>query len=88
MTRARDNLILTGSITEKKWETFWTDASAITPQKILAAKSYADWLGLWFAQQPGASPTTQGKLSNLSWRIAKDEELVNMAGEKAKDGNP
>ena len=51
MTRARDNLILTASITEKKWETLWNEPGAITPQKILAAKSYADWLGLWFAQQ-------------------------------------
>ena len=82
MTRARDNLILIGSVTEKKWETDWTDAGAITSQKILAGKSYADWLGLWFAQQPGANSATQGELPYLRWRIAEDAEL---AGEAAAE---
>ena len=54
MTRARDTLILTGSVTEKKWRTLWKETGTITPQKFLAAKSYADWMGLWFAQQTGA----------------------------------
>jgi ATP-dependent helicase/nuclease subunit A len=81
MTRARDNLILTGGVTQKKWETLWTENSAITPQKILAAKSYADWLGLWFANQ-AQSPkskvqtTAEGELQNLRWRIFSDEELA------------
>jgi ATP-dependent helicase/nuclease subunit A len=51
LTRARDTLLLTGGITDQKWESQWTEAAAITPQKILAAGSYADWLGLWFAGQ-------------------------------------
>ena len=49
-TRAQDTLILTGAITQKKWETLWTQPAAITTQAIVAAKSYADWLGLWFSQ--------------------------------------
>jgi ATP-dependent helicase/nuclease subunit A len=49
-TRAQDTLILIGAITQKKWETLWTQSAAITTQAIVAAKSYADWLGLWFAQ--------------------------------------
>jgi ATP-dependent helicase/nuclease subunit A len=72
MTRARDNLILTGSITASKWENLWNKPGAITPQKILAAKSYADWLGLWFAQNAGG----EKELSNLRWRIADDAELA------------
>jgi len=86
MTRARDMLILTGSITEKKWKTLWREAGAITPQKILAAKSYADWLGLWFKVQSPESKVqdaTQGELPNLRWRIADDAEL---AVEKAESG--
>jgi ATP-dependent helicase/nuclease subunit A len=88
MTRARDNLILTGGVTQKKWETLWHETAAITPQKILAAKSYADWLGLWFAQQIQSPKSkvqseTRGELENLSWRIADDEEL---ATEKAESG--
>jgi len=84
MTRARDNLILTGSVTEKKWEALWQETGSITLQKILMAKSYADWLGLWLAQQGGASPATQGKLPNLCWRIADDTEL---AVEKTEAGS-
>jgi ATP-dependent helicase/nuclease subunit A len=87
MTRARDNLILTGSVTAGKWEKLWSESGAITPQKILAAKSYADWMGLWFAQQIQSPKSkvqseTQGEFENLSWRIADDEELV----EKAENG--
>jgi ATP-dependent helicase/nuclease subunit A len=81
MTRARDTLILTGSMTEKKWQTLWTEAGVVTVQKILAAKSYADWLGLWFAQQSGANPATEGQLQNLCWRIADDAKLANGWGE-------
>jgi ATP-dependent helicase/nuclease subunit A len=76
MTRARDNLILTCSLTKKKWETLWNETGTINVQKILAAKSYADWLGLWFAQ----NADDQEKLPNLCWRIADDSEL---AGETA-----
>jgi ATP-dependent helicase/nuclease subunit A len=84
MTRARDTLILTGSVTEKKWAEAWQAAGAVTSPKILAAKSYADWLGLWFAQQPGATAELQGELPNLRWRIADDAEL---AGEKVESKN-
>jgi ATP-dependent helicase/nuclease subunit A len=83
MTRARDNLFLTGSVTVNKWEKLLKETGAITAQKILAAKSYADWIGLWFAQQPGASSETQGELPNLRWRIVDDAEL---ASEKAESG--
>jgi ATP-dependent helicase/nuclease subunit A len=61
---------LTGGVTEKKWETLWNEPGAITPQKILAAKSYADWLGLWFAQN------ADSKKELLVWRIADDAELA------------
>ena len=55
LTRARDTLILTGTVSEKKWESLWTEPAAVTPQAIVAAKSYADWLGLWFAQNAGGA---------------------------------
>ncbi|HEY4953108.1 MAG TPA: UvrD-helicase domain-containing protein [Verrucomicrobiae bacterium] len=76
MTRARDTLILTGSVTEKKWETLWSETGVVTPQKIVSAKSYADWLGLWFAQQNGARAGMEGELPNLGWRLAEDTELA------------
>ncbi|HEX3889449.1 MAG TPA: helicase-exonuclease AddAB subunit AddA [Verrucomicrobiae bacterium] len=81
MTRARDNLILTGNITADKWEKLWNEFCEITPQKILAAKSYADWLGLWFANQAQSPKSkvqsgSEGELQNLRWRIFGDEELI------------
>ena len=86
MTRARDTLILTGSISEKKWLEHWAEVGAVTSQKILAAKSYADWLGLWFGVQSSefkVQKTKQGELPSLRWRIADDAELaVEPAAEK------
>jgi ATP-dependent helicase/nuclease subunit A len=91
-TRAQNTLILTGAIPEKKWETLWTQPAAITTQAIVAAKSYADWLGLWFAQNQVQSPSAfaklrrdeqstvqsalAGELAHLRWRIADDAELA------------
>ncbi len=78
MTRARDTLILTATVSEKKWETLWSNPEAITPQTIVSAKSYADWLGLWFgarSPQPTVQTMTGGELPHLRWRIVEDEEL-------------
>src|SRR5882724_2888220 len=79
LTRARDTLILTGNISQKKWEAVWTENSAITSQKILAAKNYADWLGLWFAIQGSGfrvQDATLGELLHLRWRIVEDGDLA------------
>ena len=78
-TRARDTLILTGAITEKKWGSLWLKPEAITIQAIVAAKSYAEWLGLWFAQSAGSTKATatEGELPHLRWRIADDAEFRN-----------
>ncbi|HEY5233326.1 MAG TPA: helicase-exonuclease AddAB subunit AddA [Verrucomicrobiae bacterium] len=89
MTRARDNLILTGSITQKKWETLWKETCAITPQTILSAKSYADWLCLWFANQLQSPKSkvqseTEGELPHLRWRIVADIELATVKTENEK----
>jgi len=76
LTRARDTLILTGSVTEKKWETQWGLAEPITAQNILAATSYADWIGLWFAQQNCATTGMAGEAPHLRWRLAEETELT------------
>jgi ATP-dependent helicase/nuclease subunit A len=73
LTRARDTLLLTGSVTEKKWEGHWNQAAPITPQTILAANSFADWIGLWFAQDPAETAR------HLTCRLVKDTELAEMA---------
>ena len=87
LTRARDTLILTGGISEGKWAA-WKKPETITPQKILSAKSFADWLGIWFGAQSPKSKVqseTEGELPHLRWRIMGDEELVEKAeSEKRK----
>ena len=80
MTRARDTLILSGAITEKKWRENWNEPEAIMLRKIAGAKSFADWLGLWFANQvqiPNSKflTGTEGELADLRWRIVDDAEL-------------
>ncbi len=83
-TRACDTLILTGGIAEKKWETLWTQPASITPQKIAGANSFADWLGMWFANQIqspeiGIQGREERELPHLRWRIVADEELAEVA---------
>ena len=81
MTRARDTLILSASISEKKWESLWTKPAAATSREIVSAKSCADWLGLWFANQVQSPKSkvqhaSESELPHLRWRIAADAELV------------
>ncbi len=82
LTRARDTLILTGTLSKTRWKSFQSAPAAITPQAIVAANSYADWLGLWFAKNRAPWPMangqneTEGKLAFLRWRVADDAELM------------
>jgi ATP-dependent helicase/nuclease subunit A len=79
MTRARDTLILTATVSERKWETLWLKKEAITTQAIVSAKSYADWLGMWFGIRSlefGIRNSIEGELPHLRWRIVEDEELA------------
>ena len=78
MTRARDTLILTATISESKWNSLWQKPEAITARAILSAKSYADWLGMWFGIQSsksGAQNSTKGEWPHLRWQIVHDAEL-------------
>ena len=95
LTRARDNLILTASITQKNWDEVWTQPPAVTPQKIAGARSFADWLALWFGATgiAGFQPASSGgetatrrleaggpsEMPQLAWRIVADEELAGKA---------
>ena len=92
LTRARDTLILAATLTEKKWETAWSQPQPVTLQKIAAANSFADWLGLWFsAQSPEseAQSARHGELPHLCWRLVEDEELVGAEkAEKAESALP
>jgi ATP-dependent helicase/nuclease subunit A len=83
LTRARDNLILTASVTGKNWEEKWTQPQPVTAQKIAGAKCFADWLALWFSVQSPKSKVqseSEGDFEHLRWRIVTDAEWPNSTG--------
>ena len=76
LTRARDTLVLSATITEKNWLEKWSQPQPpATTQKIAAVNSFADWLGLWFAQNTGGVKLQNGETSLLRWRLADDAGL-------------
>jgi len=77
MTRARDTLLLSANVSESKFRKIWRRAEAPGAGALLTARSYADWVGLWFAQNAGAgdSSATQGATDTLRWRVQDDSRL-------------
>ena len=91
ITRARDTLILSGSVTDTKWQTLWNRRTAVTPREILAAKSCADWLGLWFGVRSsllGVQKAGEGELAHLHWRLVKDEMSAGKAENRKNETEP
>ena len=84
MTRARERLILSASVSEKKWETLWNQPGPVTLHQILSARSSADWLGLWFASRKAEcrcqSEDRDGALPELRWRKLDDAALAENGG--------
>jgi ATP-dependent helicase/nuclease subunit A len=78
MTRARDTLMLTASVSESKWNSFWQKPASLNARTVAAANSYADWLGIWFgirSAESGIRNPMEGELSHLLWRFAPDPKL-------------
>jgi ATP-dependent helicase/nuclease subunit A len=82
MTRARDTLLLSGTISESRFEKIWNQNDEFNVEKIAAARSYSDWLGLWFAQVAATrdKAATQGKIASLRWILHTDASLVSSEG--------
>ena len=79
MTRARDTLILSASISENNWDEKWAQPQPVTAQTIAGAKCFADWLGLWFGARSaecGVRNDRKGEPPELRLRIADDSELA------------
>lgn len=74
VTRARDRLILTGSLTQQGF----TRLSAPDEHDPLAARSYADWVSYWFATLFGGgdTETLRGGNEFVSWERHQDTELL------------
>ncbi len=84
MTRARDRLLLVGSITPKQFETRWQQDGEINTTTLLHARSYADWLSAWFARNC-ATPANgeHGETKDCRWFLHDDASLVDDPTESA-----
>ncbi len=83
VTRACDTLILTASVTEKKFRERWQEPGRATSANLLAAGSFADWLGIWFGEncagdQDGAHGVTRPTSRDgvMNWEIFNAGQLV------------
>lgn len=78
MTRARDVLLLTGSVSRSKLDDCWRADGGFPPEARLAARSYTDWLALWFAQTlPAATRAAlSGQTELIRWFIHEPVELI------------
>ncbi len=81
MTRARDTLLVSGSISSSQGDRLWQPVGELGPAKLASARSYADWLGWWFASNCGAAApgTRHGQNDLVRWEIHDDTSLVEPA---------
>jgi ATP-dependent helicase/nuclease subunit A len=79
MTRARDALLFTGTVPEKKLEALWRAPFQPNAPLPPAARSYGDWLGLWFSQHVPADAKAErlGKTALFRWFIHDPASLAN-----------
>jgi len=82
MTRARDRLILTGTLT-RKGDGRWQCASPAPPadRAMLSARCYLDWLNLWLpgvTREEDWKNDTEGESDLLRWNIYSqtDDRLI------------
>ena len=76
MTRARDTLVLTGTVAgDGRWG---AEASrALNDQEVLAARSYLDWLRLWLPQATRDSEWTSasaGQSGLMQWNLYASDD--------------
>ncbi len=78
VTRACDTLILAASVTEKKFHERWQEPGRATTANLLAAGSFADWLGIWFGENCGQVFATDdgGETALMRWKIFNPGQLV------------
>lgn len=76
MTRARDTLLLTGSVPES-WLAQDPPVEQIGVVEILEGRSYLDWLWPWFATNGGPADTApaSGQHPLFAWTLHSDESL-------------
>jgi ATP-dependent helicase/nuclease subunit A len=93
MTRARDRLILSTTLSEKKFSQLWAPVHTVSSAAVSSARCYSDWLALWFSRNSPAREEnqTQGLAAGLSWTLHDDTELAQVPSapaEKAASDSP
>ncbi|EEF61599.1 helicase-exonuclease AddAB subunit AddA [Pedosphaera parvula] len=74
LTRARDTLILTGSISEPVFNKRWLETSELTAATLLAARNFLDWLAGWCTKITGTVlKENQGRNSLFCWKVYEDD---------------
>src|SRR5262249_4552729 len=89
LTRARDTLILSGSISASRFQKRWVQGLDDGSNPLFSARSCADWLGAWFAKKAGggAAAVRSGEAALLRWRIY-DEAAQAGSDEQPKPFEP
>ena len=70
MTRARDRLILVGGVAESRFDKLRHRDGELDADTLVSARSYADWVALWFAASPLSNPLSSR--SSASDAFAKE----------------
>ena len=86
MTRARDRLLLVGSVTAKQFETRWRNGGEMKSTPPPPARSYADWLALWFAENCASAEGIFGEARDCRWFLHDDASLVDAASNSESAG--
>jgi ATP-dependent helicase/nuclease subunit A len=78
MTRAQDTLLLSATMAENRFAKMFKRSDALTPANIADARSYADWLGLWFAHLTvGHGRSGSERIETLlNWFVTDDRALI------------
>jgi len=87
MTRARDLLILTASVTESRLRELWCSQRELNLELLQTAQSYADWLGFWFSRNSAEElfGARKGQAGWLRWYLHDHSRLSGDAARIAQD---
>ncbi len=76
MTRAKELLILSGSVSQTSYDTTWSPDGGTAPLALDRARCFADWLGAWFRANIPARFPSSGKNELVRWTIQDDRALL------------
>jgi ATP-dependent helicase/nuclease subunit A len=91
MTRARDRLILAGTMNRQTLESRWSPrpSARLETTEILRCRSCLDWLGECLSRlQPDSDWGMSGQNALLRWRLLGEPEIEALSHETTSDAGP